>query len=82
LTFDDGRGIGLIQSLDKKTGRPVWSWDLYKQGGTNLGFGYSSSASVRPTESRSGRGTTFRPRTRRRSWSTWMGRRSTSAPSA
>jgi outer membrane protein assembly factor BamB len=37
-------GIGLIQSLDKKTGRPVWSWDLYKQGGTKLGFGYSSHA--------------------------------------
>jgi outer membrane protein assembly factor BamB len=35
-------GVGLIQSLDKKSGRPVWSWDLYKQGGTPLGFGYSS----------------------------------------
>jgi len=37
-------GIGLIQSVDKKTGRPIWSWDLYKQGGTQLGFGYSSHA--------------------------------------
>jgi outer membrane protein assembly factor BamB len=37
-------GIGLIQSVDKKTGRPIWSWDLYKQGGTPLGFGYSSHA--------------------------------------
>jgi outer membrane protein assembly factor BamB len=38
-------GIGLIHSLEKKTGRPVWSWDLYKNaGGNRLGFGYSSHA--------------------------------------
>jgi outer membrane protein assembly factor BamB len=36
-------GIGQIHSLDKKTGRPIWSWDLYKNaGGSPLGFGYSS----------------------------------------
>ena len=36
-------GIGQIHSLDKKTGRPIWSWDLYKSvSGTHLGFGYSS----------------------------------------
>ncbi len=36
-------GIGQIHSLEKKTGRPVWSWDLYKNAGGNpLGFGYSS----------------------------------------
>ncbi|PYV37055.1 MAG: hypothetical protein DMG06_29075 [Acidobacteria bacterium] len=35
-------GIGKIQSLDKKTGRPVWSRDLYIEfGGTRLEFGYS-----------------------------------------
>jgi outer membrane protein assembly factor BamB len=38
-------GIGRIHSLDKKTGRPVWSWDLYESvAGTRLGFGYSSHA--------------------------------------
>lgn len=37
-------GIGLIHSLDKKTGKPVWSLDLYKAGGTKLDFGYSSHA--------------------------------------
>lgn len=38
-------GIGQIHSLDKKTGKPVWSIDLYKQsGGTRVGFGYSSHA--------------------------------------
>jgi outer membrane protein assembly factor BamB len=38
-------GIGLVQSLDKKTGRPIWSWDLYKNASGNpLDFGYSSHA--------------------------------------
>jgi outer membrane protein assembly factor BamB len=38
-------GIGQIHSLDKKTGTPAWSLDLYKQfGGTRLDFGYSSHA--------------------------------------
>jgi outer membrane protein assembly factor BamB len=38
-------GIGQIHSLDKKTGRPVWSHDLYKEfGGTRLDFGYSCHA--------------------------------------
>jgi outer membrane protein assembly factor BamB len=38
-------GIGQIHSLDKKTGKPAWSLDLYKQfGGDRLDFGYSSHA--------------------------------------
>jgi outer membrane protein assembly factor BamB len=38
-------GTGKIHSLDKKTGRPVWSHDLYKEfGGTFLEFGYSCHA--------------------------------------
>lgn len=38
-------GIGLVHSLEKKTGRPVWSWDLYKNAaGNSLDFGYSSHA--------------------------------------
>lgn len=38
-------GIGKIHSLDKKTGKPVWSHDLYAEfGGTQLEFGYSSHA--------------------------------------
>jgi outer membrane protein assembly factor BamB len=38
-------GIGQIQSLDKKTGRPVWSHDVYREfGGTRLEFGYSCHA--------------------------------------
>jgi outer membrane protein assembly factor BamB len=38
-------GNGLIQSLDKKTGKIVWTHDLYSEfGGTELGFGYSSHA--------------------------------------
>jgi outer membrane protein assembly factor BamB len=38
-------GIGQIYSLDKKTGRPVWSHDLYKEfGGYRLEFGYSCHA--------------------------------------
>ena len=38
-------GTGKIHSLDKKTGRPVWSHDLYKEfGGTFLQFGYSCHA--------------------------------------
>ena len=38
-------GVGLVHSLDKKTGRPIWSWDLYKNaGGTVVGFGYASHA--------------------------------------
>jgi outer membrane protein assembly factor BamB len=36
-------GIGQILSIEKKTGRPVWSWDLYGSvAGTRLDFGYSS----------------------------------------
>src|SRR5262249_28836657 len=38
-------GIGKIHSLDKKTGRPVWSHDLYAEfGGTRLPFGYACHA--------------------------------------
>lgn len=38
-------GIGQINSIDKTTGKPVWSMDLYSNyGGTRLGFGYSSHA--------------------------------------
>jgi outer membrane protein assembly factor BamB len=38
-------GVGKIQSLDKKTGRPVWSRDLYVEfGGTRLEFGYACHA--------------------------------------
>ena len=38
-------GTGKIHSLDKKTGRPVWSHDLYSEfGGTRLDFGYSCHA--------------------------------------
>jgi outer membrane protein assembly factor BamB len=38
-------GIGQIHSLDKKTGQPVWSHDLYKEfNGTRLEFGYSCHA--------------------------------------
>src|SRR5262245_66677259 len=38
-------GVGQIHSLDKKTGRPVWSHDLYREfGGTRLEFGYSCHA--------------------------------------
>src|SRR5262249_58623093 len=38
-------GTGKIHSLDKRTGRPVWSHDLYKEfGGTHLDFGYSCHA--------------------------------------
>jgi outer membrane protein assembly factor BamB len=38
-------GIGQIHSLDKKTGQPVWSHDLYKEfGGMRLEFGYSCHA--------------------------------------
>lgn len=36
---------GKIHSIDKKTGRPVWSRDLYSEfGGTRLEFGYSCHA--------------------------------------
>lgn len=36
---------GKIHSIDKKTGRPVWSHDLYTEfGGTRLEFGYSCHA--------------------------------------
>ena len=36
-------GIGQIHSIDKKTGRPVWNWDLYNSvAGNRLDFGYSS----------------------------------------
>jgi outer membrane protein assembly factor BamB len=35
-------GAGTIHSLDKKTGRPVWSHNVYSEfGGTRLQFGYS-----------------------------------------
>jgi outer membrane protein assembly factor BamB len=38
-------GTGKIHSLNKKTGRPVWSHDLYAEfGGTRLQFGYSCHA--------------------------------------
>ena len=38
-------GIGQVHSIDKKTGRPVWSHDLYREfGGTRLEFGYSCHA--------------------------------------
>lgn len=38
-------GTGLIHSLDKRTGRPVWSHDLYSEfGATRLPFGYSCHA--------------------------------------
>lgn len=38
-------GIGQIHSIDKKTGRPVWSHNLYSEfGGTRLEFGYSCHA--------------------------------------
>ncbi len=38
-------GIGQIHSLDKNTGRPVWSKNIYKEfGGTHLVFGYSCHA--------------------------------------
>lgn len=36
-------GTGLVHSLDKKTGKPTWSYDLYSQaGGNRLPHGYSS----------------------------------------
>jgi outer membrane protein assembly factor BamB len=38
-------GAGKIHSIDKKTGRPVWSRDLYSEfGGTRLEWGYSCHA--------------------------------------
>ena len=38
-------GTGLLHSLDKKTGKIVWTHDLYNElGGTKLIFGYSSHA--------------------------------------
>ena len=38
-------GIGQIHSLDKKTGQPVWTLNLYKDfAGFRLDFGYSSHA--------------------------------------
>ena len=38
-------GTGKIHSLDKKTGKPVWSHDLYNEfDGTRLQFGYSCHA--------------------------------------
>jgi len=38
-------GIGQVHSIDKKTGRPVWSHDLYSEfSGTRLEFGYSCHA--------------------------------------
>jgi outer membrane protein assembly factor BamB len=37
--------IGLIHSLDKKTGKPIWSKDLYREfSGTRLIYGYSCHA--------------------------------------
>ena len=41
-------GTGKIHSLDKKTGRPVWSHDLYSEfGGTQMQFGYSPAMGCR-----------------------------------
>jgi outer membrane protein assembly factor BamB len=38
-------GTGKVFSLDKQTGKPVWSADIYRDfGGTRLGFGYSCHA--------------------------------------
>jgi outer membrane protein assembly factor BamB len=38
-------GTGKIHSLDKKTGKPVWSHDVYREfNGTRLDFGYSCHA--------------------------------------
>jgi len=38
-------GTGRVHSLDKRTGRPVWSHDLYAEfGATRLPFGYSCHA--------------------------------------
>jgi outer membrane protein assembly factor BamB len=38
-------GAGKIHSIDKKTGRPAWSRDLYSEfGGTRLEWGYSCHA--------------------------------------
>jgi outer membrane protein assembly factor BamB len=38
-------GIGQLHSIDKRTGKSVWSVDLYKTfGGDRLDFGYSSHA--------------------------------------
>ena len=38
-------GTGKLHSLDKATGRPVWSHDLYKEfGGTRKTYGYSCHA--------------------------------------
>jgi outer membrane protein assembly factor BamB len=38
-------GAGKIHSIDKKTGRPIWSRDLYSEfGGTRLEWGYSCHA--------------------------------------
>jgi outer membrane protein assembly factor BamB len=38
-------GIGQIHSLNKETGRPVWSKDLYREfGGSRLIYGYSCHA--------------------------------------
>lgn len=38
-------GTGKIHSLDKKTGRPVWYHDLYREfGGTQLDYGYACHA--------------------------------------
>ena len=38
-------GAGKIHSIDKKSGRPVWSRDLYSEfGGTRLEWGYSCHA--------------------------------------
>jgi outer membrane protein assembly factor BamB len=38
-------GTGKIHSLDKKTGKPIWSHDVYAEfGGTYLDFGYSCHA--------------------------------------
>lgn len=37
--------VGQIHSLDKSSGKPVWSHDLYQEfGGNRLDFGYSSHA--------------------------------------
>jgi outer membrane protein assembly factor BamB len=40
-------GTGKVHSIDKKTGKPVWSYDLYDEfNGTRLEFGYACHALV------------------------------------
>jgi outer membrane protein assembly factor BamB len=38
-------GTGIFQSLDKRTGKPVWSHDLYREfGASRIEVGYSCHA--------------------------------------